>query len=85
MPLMTGLQLLQQARALSPATRGLLISAYSESAALSETLHLSNVRGYLAKPWQVDDLAQQIGAAAEEYTTLLRDQRINPGSLSNAA
>ena len=85
MPLMTGLQLLQQARVLSPATRGLLVSAYSDSAALAGTLQLSNVRGYLAKPWQLDELTQEIGAAAAEYSMLLRDQRLNMGSLTDGA
>jgi two-component SAPR family response regulator len=59
--------LLQQAQSLRPAARGLLISAYSESAALATTLDLSNVRGYIPKPWAADDLRRQIGAAAAEY------------------
>ena len=76
MPGLTGLQLLQRARLLSPTTRALLISGYTDSASLSETLALSNVRGFLSKPWQPDELERRLRDAADDYSAALREQAV---------
>jgi len=74
---LTGLELLRQAQDISPATRGLLLSGYSDATALSATLSLANVRGFIPKPWNAADLDRQLHAAAEEYAASQRDQQIS--------
>ncbi len=70
MPGLTGLELLKQTHRVSPRTLGVLISGYSDPSALNATLQLDNVRGFVPKPWDSDDLQRQLHKVAHEYYTL---------------
>jgi PAS domain S-box-containing protein len=61
MPGMSGVELLEQARQIRPETIGLLLSGYSDSPALVAAINLG-VRGFIAKPWNTDDLRARLWA-----------------------
>lgn len=52
MPQMTGLELLMQARALYPAARRVLLTAYADTEAAMEAINTVQLDYYLMKPWE---------------------------------
>jgi len=67
MPTMTGVQLLERVKHISPQTIGILSSAYLDNTALSDAMNLGNVRGYLHKPWAPAELRRRITEVAQHY------------------
>lgn len=67
MPDLSGVQLLERARDLRPAALGILISGYTDAAALVDALNLGNVRGFLPKPWDVHQLRRQLDQVLRAY------------------
>jgi PAS domain S-box-containing protein len=67
MPVISGLQLLERARYISPATLGILCSGYFDYDVLGQALNIGNVRGYIQKPWNVDELRRRIHEVAQQY------------------
>ncbi|PDW01551.1 response regulator [Candidatus Viridilinea mediisalina] len=67
MPELSGVQLLERARDLRPAALGILISGYTDAAALVDALNLGNVRGFLPKPWDVHQLRRQLDQVLRIY------------------
>ena len=60
MPGLTGLQLLKKAQTIRPDVVGVLISGYSDPEVLADALNVGNVRGFISKPWDLDDLKQRL-------------------------
>lgn len=81
MPGITGVELLERAKAVRPDAVGVLISGYTDVAALVDALNVGTVRGYLPKPWDVGALRQQLGEAARQYQAIF----INRDTLRNTA
>ncbi len=67
MPDISGVQLLERARDLRPDALGILISGYTDVAALVDALNLGNVRGFLPKPWDIHQLRRQIDQTVRDY------------------
>jgi response regulator RpfG family c-di-GMP phosphodiesterase len=67
MPGLSGLQLLERARQISPATGGLICSSLYDDEALSAALSLGAVRGVIAKPWRLAELRSRVDEAACHY------------------
>jgi ActR/RegA family two-component response regulator len=67
MPDISGVQLLERARDIRPETLGILISGYTDVAALVDALNLGNVRGFLPKPWDIHQLRRQLEQAVRDY------------------
>lgn len=70
MPGLTGVELLERAKAVRPDAVGVLISGYTDVAALVDALNIGTVRGYLPKPWDVGALRQQLAEAARQYQAI---------------
>ena len=51
MPGMTGVELLEQIRAVAPEARRMIISAYSDSEAMVDAVNRGQVSRYFVKPW----------------------------------
>ena len=81
MPDLTGVELLQQAKRLRPAALGLLCSAYLDREALADALNLGTVRGFIHKPWRMEDLRQRVGEVIQQYRTSLGDGMENGRSI----
>ncbi len=64
MPDMTGIELLRQIKKRYPASAGLLLSAYLDSAVLAEAINLGNVFGFVGKPWSDADLQKRLVLAS---------------------
>jgi serine/threonine-protein kinase len=63
MPGMTGVELLRQAKALAPNTVRLLLTGYSDLAAIVGSVNDSEVFRFVSKPWQQDELQATLGEA----------------------
>jgi response regulator RpfG family c-di-GMP phosphodiesterase len=67
MPGLTGVQLLERAKQMSPTTSGLLCSGFYDGTALSHALNLGIVRGFISKPWTTAELRERVDAVARQY------------------
>jgi len=65
MPAMTGVELLRQARAVSPNTVRLLLTGYSDLAALVGSINEGEIFRFVHKPWENDALRKDVGEAME--------------------
>jgi YesN/AraC family two-component response regulator len=76
MPGMEGVELLKAAQKISPESRSIIISGYSDIAALVTALNISSIRGYLSKPWDMQELREKLDNAAFEYTAIFHDASV---------
>lgn len=67
MPEVSGVQLLERARAIRPDACGIIISGYTDVATLVDALNLGNVRGFIPKPWDIQQLRRQLSQAIHTY------------------
>jgi PAS domain S-box-containing protein/putative nucleotidyltransferase with HDIG domain len=67
MPGLSGVQVLERARHVQPATLGIICSAHLDSAALSEALNIGTVRGFIHKPWSMVELRRRVSEVARLY------------------
>src|SRR3984893_8620138 len=67
MPGMSGVQLLEWVREVSPWTIRLLMTGFAELEDAVEAINRGKVYRYLFKPWRVDELIQVLREAAERF------------------
>lgn len=67
MPGMTGVELCERVRDLSPDTIRILITAYSDLKAAIDAINRGQVRRYLRKPWEPEELLTEIRDAIDVY------------------
>ncbi len=67
MPGMTGVELCEAARQESPETIRILITAYSDLRAAIDAINLGQVRRYLRKPWEPEELFAEVRDALDVY------------------
>lgn len=67
MPGLTGVELLERVRVNFPDTVRLLITAYSDLPAAVDAINRGQIRRYLKKPWQPDELRAEAADALEHY------------------
>ena len=75
---MTGIELLRQVREVSPNSVRMLLTGYSDLAAIVGSINEGEVFRYISKPWDNDDI-QKIVADAVAIALELGDQRAAPG------
>ena len=63
MPIMTGVDLLRQAREISPATVRILLTGYSDLASIVGSINDGEVYRFISKPWNNQELQQTIAEA----------------------
>jgi response regulator RpfG family c-di-GMP phosphodiesterase/PAS domain-containing protein len=73
MPGLTGLDLLRRAQKTNPDVVGILISGYSDPNVLVDALNLGNVRGFINKPWDYEDLLHRL----DEVVSLQKMKTLN--------
>ena len=64
MPLMSGVDLLRQAKQISPNTMRLLLTGYADMEAVVGSINEGEIFRYISKPWNQDDLRQVVANAA---------------------
>ena len=82
MPLMTGVDLLRQAREVAPNTMRLLLTGYSDIEAIIGSINDGEVFRYINKPWNVDEIRAIVSEAAEIALSLERVMT-RPDKLNN--
>lgn len=65
MPIMPGVELLRQAREVSPNTMRLLLTGYSDLDAVTGSINEGEIYRYITKPWNPDEIRQTIGTAVD--------------------
>jgi len=75
---MTGIELLRQVREISPNSVRMLLTGYSDLAAIVGSINDGEVFRYISKPWDNDDI-QKIVAEAAAVALELGDVRAAPG------
>ncbi len=74
MPHMTGVELLELAAREAPDTLRILITAYADLSAAIDAINRGQVRRYIRKPWEPDDLKASLREALDTYRTRRRVQ-----------
>jgi response regulator RpfG family c-di-GMP phosphodiesterase len=65
MPIMAGVEVLRQAREISPNTMRLLLTGYSDLEAIIGSINEGEIFRYINKPWQGDEIQRLVAEAAE--------------------
>ena len=65
MPEMPGVELLRQAKGIAPGTMRLLLTGYSDLAAIVGSVNDSEVFRFVSKPWQEEDLCATVAEAVD--------------------
>ncbi|HET7784406.1 MAG TPA: HD domain-containing phosphohydrolase [Myxococcales bacterium] len=76
MPQMNGADFLHQARAVSPQSVRILISAVHEFAAAMEAVNRGAIQRLVAKPWDADELIHVVAEATQTYHLTRRYQEV---------
>jgi PAS domain S-box-containing protein len=72
MPGLTGVELMERIQTINPQTIGILFSGYTDVVALTAAINLSNVRGFISKPWDIDDLRRKLREAVRQHQNTAR-------------
>src|SRR5207253_6667975 len=76
MPEMTGVELLQQAKAIRPETTRLLFTAYADIHTVIDAINQGHVFRYLAKPWDPEELEAVVRQAVEHHNLIVEKNRL---------
>ena len=63
MPIMPGVEVLRQAREISPATVRILLTGYSDLASIAGSINEGEVYRFISKPWYNEELQQTVAEA----------------------
>ena len=83
MPIMPGVELLRQAREISPASVRILLTGYSDLASIVGSINDGQVYRFISKPWNNEELQQTV-AEAVTIALELADARVAPVGLPQA-
>jgi DNA-binding NtrC family response regulator len=67
MPLMTGVELLQQARGECPEAVRIVFTGYADIKAVIDAINEGQISRYITKPWDPDELVAALRQGCEEY------------------
>lgn len=84
MPLMNGVDILQEVKKISPSTVRILLTGYADISAIVASLNEGEIYRYLTKPWQVEELNNTI-IRAIEYSQLINQVDDKNESMDNEA
>jgi len=85
MPQMTGTELLQKAREISPNTIRVMLSGYAEPEAILGSINEGGVFRFIAKPWNDDELKTTIRQCLEHYAVVQENKRLSRESEKHVA
>ena len=76
MPEMTGVELLTKAFQINPNAIRIILTGYTDTAALIEAINQGQIYRYITKPWDRQELRITIKRALENYEVVLENQRL---------
>ncbi len=82
MPIMPGVEVLRQVRQVSPNTMRILLTGYSDLAAIVGSVNDGEIYRYINKPWVTEELEQVVKEAAETALSLAAMPEANTPKLA---
>lgn len=76
MPEMTGVELLQKAITINPNAIRIILTGYTDTAALIEAINKGHIYQYVTKPWDRQDFKVIVKRALESYDLVIENQRL---------
>lgn len=76
MPEMTGVELLQRSITLNPQAIRIILTGYTDTAALVQAINKGNIYQYITKPWDRQELRIVIRRALDSYELGVENQRL---------
>jgi len=76
MPEMTGVELLSQVFAVNPNIIRIILTGYTDTAAIIDAINQGHIYQYITKPWDRQELRITIKRALESYEVILENQRL---------
>jgi response regulator RpfG family c-di-GMP phosphodiesterase len=76
MPGMTGISFLTQAKEIQPDAIRIILSGYAEIGILTEAVNQGNVYKVIFKPWNDDDLRQNVKLALQQYDLIQKNKEL---------
>lgn len=76
MPEIEGTGLLEQVRAISPHTVRIILTGYADKDAAIQAINQGSVYRFLTKPWDDDELRNEVKRAIEEYSLRQENRRL---------
>jgi len=76
MPGISGYELFERAREISPDSVRFLISGYSDMVAIIEAINRGAIHRFIPKPWQSHEFAELIAAGLKQYELVLENERL---------
>ncbi len=73
---MDGVEFLEQARILSPVTRRVLLTGYSDQDVLIGGINRGGIHRFITKPWKNEDLRLYVRRAIKEYEQAMENRRL---------
>jgi putative nucleotidyltransferase with HDIG domain len=77
MPGMTGVEFLEQSRAIAPGAIRILLTGYADINAAVDAVNLGGIFRYLHKPWQDEELRQTVQGALQFHRLSSENRRLN--------
>jgi len=77
MPNITGVELLEKSRQLSPDSVRILLTGYADIAATTDAINSGAVRYYFNKPWDDEFLLSRIKESLDLYQVTIENKRLN--------
>ncbi len=76
MPGLSGVDLLEQAKAITPNALRILLTGYADIKASIDAINRGGAYRYITKPWKDDELVQIIKEALERYALIKENKRL---------
>ncbi|RMG03189.1 MAG: response regulator [Nitrospirae bacterium] len=77
MPGMSGVEFLEQARAINPDAVRIVLTGYADVNAAVDAINRGGAYRYITKPWQDEELVQVIRDAINQYSLVRENRRLN--------
>jgi type II secretory ATPase GspE/PulE/Tfp pilus assembly ATPase PilB-like protein/FixJ family two-component response regulator len=84
MPVMTGAELLRQAKARQPEMIRIMLTGHADTAAVMAAIKDGAVYKFILKPWNDDDLRVTVALALEQYELLRKNQQLKKESAAKS-
>jgi response regulator RpfG family c-di-GMP phosphodiesterase len=75
MPGMTGIDFLEKAKKISPATIRVLISGYSDNDVLIDAINKGIIQKFIQKPWEINDLINVVKKGFQRFNNAFENER----------
>jgi signal transduction histidine kinase len=83
MPVMTGVEVLEQAQEIDPRVLRILITAYADIEVVIDSINKGNVYRYFKKPWEHEDIRTGIMRGIDHYHSSRERERLQAEKIEN--